>query len=299
MGALALLWGSNFLWTKIALSGFSPVQIGLIRTALGATVLFVLLRSMGQRLPRARKPWAQMMFISAFGAAIPFTLFAIAGQTVDTGVAGVLNATTPLWALLLGLVLGTEARSNIVRLTGLALGFAGVLLIFAPWQAADIASWGALACLIAAASYAVAFTYAGRHLSSSGLSTQQLSVMQLVGAAGLMTLALPTGGLQPIEAHWGAFIAITILGVFGTGVAAILNYRVIADEGATTAASVGYLLPVVSVLLGAAFLGEQLNLRVVGGMLVVLLGVALTRHRPAVETPSTVSPNEIRDLVKR
>ena len=115
---------------------------------------------------------------------------------------------------------------------------------------------------------------------------------------GLLVLALPFGGLQPVHLHWVGVVAVMILGVFGTGVAFILNYRVIADEGATTATTVGYLLPVVSVLLGAIFLGEQLNARVVVGMLVVLLGVALTRRKP-VAAGQTISPNETRDLVKR
>ncbi|GLZ30423.1 multidrug transporter [Lentzea sp. NBRC 105346] len=299
MGVLALLWGSSFLWIKIALSGFSPVQISLIRTVLGAGVLLALLGSLRQSLPTSWTTWKHMLVVAFFGCAVPFTLFAVGGKTVDSGVSGVLNATTPLFALLIGLAIGLEKWSNVVRLTGLVLGFAGVLLIFAPWQKAGLASWGAVACLVAAASYAIAYTYVGRYMSKSGLTTQQLSAMQLVAGAGLLTVALPAGGFDPIRPHWQAFVAVAILGVFGTGIAFILNYRVIADEGATTATSVGYLLPVVSVLLGAAFLHEQLNLRVVAGMLVVLLGVALTRRRPVVAAAPDVSPNEIRDLVKR
>jgi drug/metabolite transporter (DMT)-like permease len=114
----------------------------------------------------------------------------------------------------------------------------------------------------------------------------------------MLLLATPFGGLQPLHLHWVGIVAVVILGVFGTGMAFILNYRVIADEGATTATTVGYLLPVVSVLLGAIFLGEQLNARIVIGMLVVLVGIALTRKKP-VAAGQTVSPNETRDLVKR
>ncbi|TWP45199.1 EamA family transporter [Lentzea tibetensis] len=299
MGVLALLWGSSFLWIKIALTSFSPVQISLIRTVLGAVVLLVLLRTMRQSLPRQAATWRHMIFVATFGCAIPFTLFAVGGQTVDSGVSGVLNATTPLWAVFIGLTLGSEKWSNPVRLIGLVLGFAGVLLIFAPWEKSGLASWGAVWCLVAAASYAIAYTYVGRYMDKTGLSTQQLSAMQLVSGAGLITLALPAGGFQPITPHWSGFVAVAILGIFGTGVAFILNYRVIADEGATTATTVGYLLPVVSVLLGAAFLGEQLNLRVVAGMLVVLLGVAMTRRQTAQSKADAVSPNEMHDLVKR
>lgn len=299
MGVLALLWGSSFLWIKLALGSLTPVQVSLVRTFLGAAVLFVVLALAKMSLPRDRRIWGHMVFVATFGSAIPFTLFAIGGQTVDSGVSGVLNSTTPLFALAIGLALGTEKISNLVRLLGLGLGFAGVLLIFAPWQQANsIASWGAVLCLTGAASYAIGYTYAGRKLVNTGATSTQLAAMQLTTAMGLLVLAVPFGGLEPVHLHWVGIIAVTILGVFGTGAAFILNYRVIADEGATTATTVGYLLPVVSVLLGAIFLGEQLNARVVVGMLVVLVGVALTRRQP-VSAGQTVSPIETRDLVKR
>ena len=296
---LALLWGSSFLWMKLALGSLAPLQISLVRTFFGAVVLFVVLATARMTLPRERGIWAHMLFVAFFGSAVPFTLFAFGGQTVDSGVSGVLNSTTPLFALAIGLVLGSERISNLVRVLGLALGFGGVLLIFAPWQSADsIASWGAVLCLIGAASYAVGYSYAGRFLVGTGATSTQLAAMQLTTAMGMLLLALPFGGLQPLHLHWVGIVAVTVLGVLGTGVAFILNYRVIADEGATTATTVGYLLPVVSVLLGAIFLGEQLNARVVIGMLVVLVGVALTR-RKSVSTGRTISPNETRDLVKR
>jgi drug/metabolite transporter (DMT)-like permease len=281
MGVLALLWGSSFLWIKIALTGLSPVQITLVRTVLGASVLVVILCSRRQRLPRDRRVWGHLAIAALFGNVIPFVLFGVGEKTVDSGVAGVLNATTPLWTLAIGLLLGLERQKNSARLTGLLLGFAGTLLIFAPWQAAGLASWGALACLAAAASYAVSYTYIGRFLSGRGLSSLQLSSAQLVTASGLSVLVVPFGGLQPPHLNGGALVAVAILGVFGTGAAFVINYRLIADEGPTNATTVGYLLPVVSVLLGAAFLSEAFNLRVVLGMVVVLGGVALTRRQPA------------------
>ena len=166
-----------------------------------------------------------------------------------------------------------------MRLTGLALGFGGTLLIFAPWEAGDIASWGALAILGAAASYAVSYTYIGRKLAGRGTAPLPLSAAQLLAATGITALAVPVDGLEPVQLHVSAVVAVMILGVFGTGFAFALNYRLIADEGATQAATVGYLLPVVSVLLGALVLDEVLNPRVIAGMVVVLAGVALTRVR--------------------
>lgn len=280
MGLLALMWGSSFLWIKLALAAFTPVQITVARCVLGAVVVVAICYSAGHRLPRTPKVWGHLAIAAFFGNALPFALFGIGEQTVDSGVAGVLNATTPLWALLLGVLLGTDRALRPVRLGGLLLGFGGTLLIFAPWERAGLAGWGSLAILAAAASYAVSYVHIGRNLTGRGVPPQALSAAQLLSAVWLSSLALPLDGQAPGGMSAMALISVGVLGVFGTGFAFALNYRLIADEGPTNATVVGYLLPVVSVLLGAAFLGEALNPRVVLGMVVVLVGVAMTRVGP-------------------
>jgi drug/metabolite transporter (DMT)-like permease len=278
--SLALIWGSSFLWIKLALGGLSPVQVALVRLVLGAAVIIGLAILTGTKLPRDRAIWSRMVVPALFGNAIPYILFALGERSVDSGVAGVLNATTPLWALLITLVIGTERRLGAVRLIGLLVGFAGTLVIFAPWHAAGLASWGTLACLLAAMSYAIGFAYIGKHLAGK-LSPIAISASQMSGGAMLVAVALPfTGGLDTVRFGVAPLVAVAILGVFGTGVALVLNNRLIIDEGVTTATSVGYLLPVVSVLLGVVFLHEPLNLRIVAGMVIVLVGVALSRRRP-------------------
>lgn len=278
MGVLALLWGSGFLWIKLALEGLTPIQITVIRCALGAGTLLVISHFARQRLPRDRKVWGHVVVAAFFCNALPFALFAIGEQTVDSGVAGVLNATTPLWSLLIGVAIGTERGLHPLRLGGLLLGFAGTLLIFAPWEQHGLMSWGAVALLGAAASYAIAFAYMGRKLVGKG-GPMAMSAAQLMAAMGLSALALPVGGSIEAGSATGLMplIAVIILGIFGTGFTFALNYRLIADEGPTSAATVGYLLPVVSVALGAIVLHEDLTLRVIMGMAVVLAGVGLTR----------------------
>ncbi|GKQ33654.1 DMT family transporter [Streptomyces sp. A012304] len=275
MAALALLWGSGFLLIKLALThGLSPTQITIARCALGTAVLLLLARRAGQRLPRDRATWTRLAVAALFCNALPFALFSVGEQTVDSGVAGVLNATTPLWSLLIGVLLGTERALRPVRLTGLILGFAGTLLIFAPWQRSGLLTWGALALLAAAASYAVAFAYMARTLTGRD-APLAMSAAQLLAATAWTTLALPTAG--PLDPDLTALLAVAALGTLGTGVTFYLNYRLIADEGPTTAATVGYLLPVVSVALGAVFLDEGVGGRVLTGMAVILAGVAMTR----------------------
>ncbi|HYS41421.1 MAG TPA: EamA family transporter [Pseudonocardiaceae bacterium] len=294
--SLALIWGSSFLWIKMALGGLSPIQMALIRLVLGAAVIIGLAVFTRTKLPRDRKIWFRMVVPALFGSAVPYTLFGLGERSVDSGVAGVLNATTPLWALLIMLIIGTERHLGAVRLIGLLLGFAGTLVIFAPWHAAGLASWGALACLVAATSYAISSAYIGKNLVGK-LSPIAMSASQMGGGAVLVAVALPfTGGLDTVRLGVGPLVAVSMLGIFGTGLALVLNNRLIIDEGVTTATSVGYLLPVVSVLLGVFFLHEQLNVRIVAGMVVVLVGVALSRRRAVAPV---VAQTSLRSVAQR
>lgn len=148
LALLALLWGSGFLWIKLALRGFSPVQIVLIRLALGALVLAPIALARGMRIPTGLVTWVHLFVAALVANAIPYTLFGIGERTVDSNVAGVINATTPLWTVLVAFLAGADRKVTPRRGAGLALGFAGTLLIFTPWESAsEIASWGGLAIL--------------------------------------------------------------------------------------------------------------------------------------------------------
>ncbi|MET8352473.1 DMT family transporter [Micromonospora sp. NPDC005206] len=287
VGVLALLWGSTFLWIELALDALTPVQVTLSRCVLGSAALLVVCLGSGRRLPRSGAVWVHIVVAAFFCNALPFAMFSIGQQTIDSGVAGVLNATTPLWSVLIGIVIGSERGLRPLRLGGLLLGFAGVVLIFGPWQTTGPVGWGALAIVVAAASYAVGFTYMGRNLVGRGIPTISLSAAQLVAATGLTALTLPAGGLTLIEIDPKTLVAVVILGVVATGITFHLTYRIISAEGATNAATVGYLLPVVSVALGAIVLDEGLSLRIVIGMVVVLVGVGLVRRgKPTPPTPA-------------
>jgi drug/metabolite transporter (DMT)-like permease len=169
---------------------------------------------------------------------------------------------------------------------GLALGFVGTVLIFTPWEStSEIASWGGLAILAASASYGISYVYMGRFLTNRGIPPIMLSASQLAAGTMLMVLALPLGGLT--APHWrlDAVISLLILGTLGTGVAYVLNYRLISDDGPTLASTTTYLLPVVAVVLGALVVAEPVTVPMVLGMLLVLGGVALTqRYAPRVIT---------------
>jgi drug/metabolite transporter (DMT)-like permease len=158
------------------------------------------------------------------------------------------------------------------------LGFGGALLILSPWQADAAPLPGVLACLAAAASYGLSYVYMGRHLTGRGLPPLVLSASQLTAASGLLLLAVPFGGLQEPTWRPDAVTALLALGFIGTGVAYVINYRIISDDGPVLASTVTYLLPAVAVILGALVLAEPISAQPGAGVAIVLTGVALTRR---------------------
>jgi drug/metabolite transporter (DMT)-like permease len=292
LALLALIWGSGFLWIKLSLRGFTPVQIALVRLLLGVAVLGPVALARRMPFPAGYGIWGHLVVAALLANAIPYTLFGVGEQTIGSNIAGVLNATTPLWTVLVAVMAGTDRTISVGRGTGIACGFAGTVLIFAPWESAgDVASWGGLACLAASASYGVSYVYMGRHLAGRGISPIMLSTCQLAAGAALLTVALPFGGLA--MPAWGMVpvSSLVILGTIGTGVAYVLNYRLIADLGSTAASTTTYLLPVVAVLLGALALDEPVTLPMVAGTVLVLAGIALVQHQVSLpRTPFTRAP---------
>ncbi|MFZ0122108.1 MAG: DMT family transporter [Pseudonocardiaceae bacterium] len=276
LGLLAVLWGSSFLWIKIGLRGFTPMQLVFLRLLFAAGLLLLICRIRRLRLPREPVVWLHFAVAATVGNVAPFFLFGVGERTVDSGLAAILNATTPLWTVTVALLAGTERAMSSTRAAGLLLGFAGTLVIFAPWRSGGSLG-GAAACLTASALYGVTFVYVGRFPTGRDLAPTVLSTGQLTAATVLSALALPIGWHAP-QLRPDAIGSVAVLGLLGTGVAYILNYRLITDDGPTVASTVTYLIPVVAVVFGYAVLGESLSLRVLAGMAVVLVGVGLVRR---------------------
>lgn len=278
------------MWIKVGLRGFTPMQLAFLRLLLAAGVLLLICRLSNFRMPREPVVWLHFAVTATVGNVVPFFLFGVGELSIDSGLAAILNATTPLWTVTVALLAGIERRMTVVRVAGVLLGFAGALVIFAPWHSGGSVG-GAAACLIASSLYGVLFVYAGRYLTGRGLVPTVLSAGQLTVATVLSGLALPIGWHTP-HVRADALVSIAVLGVLGTGIAYILNYRLIIDDGPTVASTVTYLIPVVAVLFGVALLGESLSLRVLVGMVVVLTGVGLARHAalPPVPVAAPVKP---------
>jgi drug/metabolite transporter (DMT)-like permease len=180
---------------------------------------------------------------------------------------------------------------------GLIVGFAGAVLIFSPWRmTSGLTSAGGLECLAASVSYAVSYIYMDRFLARRGLSAIVLSACQLAAAAVMLAVALAVAGAPAPHITAESVTAIAILGIIGTGLAYVLNYQIITIEGATVASTVTYLLPVIAIVLGVLVLNESVTVTVLGGIALVLAGVALTRYRTKQRTSDDQDGQLIRKL---
>ena len=185
---------SRFLLIKISLRSFTPVEPTFARLALGALILVAVLLTRRLALPHGRTLWLHLTAAALLGNAIPYTLFGVAEQTVDSNLAGAINATTPLWTLLFAMASGRTRRLSAVQLLGVVVGFAGALLILAPWRSDSAPLPGVMACLAASASYGLNYVYMARYLTGRNPPPLVLSAGQLIVASGLLALALPFGG---------------------------------------------------------------------------------------------------------
>jgi drug/metabolite transporter (DMT)-like permease len=282
LALLAVIWGSSFLWIKLALRGLSPAEVTFGRLALGAVVLFAIAAGRRQAPPRSPVIWAHITVAAVFGNALPYLLLALGEQRVSSSTAGILNATTPLWTVLVALATRHERSLPLSRACGLAVGFGGALLVFAPWQdRAGLVSVGGLECLGAAACYGVSFVYMDKFIARRGISPVPLAACQLACASVILGLALGVTGAPAPRLSATVVVSMLILGMLGTGIAYVLNYQIIISDGATVASTVTYLLPVVAIILGALVLNETITALVLTGIALILAGVALTRPRAA------------------
>jgi drug/metabolite transporter (DMT)-like permease len=278
---LALIWGSAFLWIKLADRGFSPVEVTLARLAAGAAVLFAVMLARRDRVPRSPRLWASIVIAALFANAAPYLLFALAEQTVSSSTAGVINATTPLWTAILALAVRHQESLTRWQGAGLVIGFAGGVLIFSPWRTtSELFSAGGLESLAASVSYAVSYIYMDRFLARRGVGAIVLSACQLAAAAVMLAVALGVSGAPAPRPTAESVAALAVLGIVGTGFAYVLNYQIITSDGATVASTVTYLLPVIAIALGVIVLSEEVTAMTLGGIALVLAGVALTRRRP-------------------
>ncbi|WP_328483173.1 DMT family transporter [Streptomyces sp. NBC_00377] len=279
-GALSLIWGFSFLLIKVGTEGYAPLQVTLGRLAFGTAMLAVAMTVKRERLPRGARTWAHLTVAAFLLNALPFSLFAYAELTIPSTLAGICNATSPLWGMALSLVALSEDRPTRVRVAGLGLGFAGVLTVLGAWQGFHgLDARGTALALLASLSYPVGWIYLRRTLANTGSSALSMTGGQLLLAT--LQLAVVTPVFTDVPHHFPLvpLLATAALGALGTGLALLIQYGLVAEVGPTTAQMVTYFIPVIATAAGVAILGEPLSWSTPVGAAIVLAGAALTQAR--------------------
>ncbi|MFD0065900.1 MULTISPECIES: DMT family transporter [unclassified Streptomyces] len=279
-GTLSLIWGFSFLLIKVGTDGYAPFQVTLGRLAFGTAVLAVAMAVKRERLPRGLRTWGHIAVAALLLNSLPFSLFAFSEQTIPSTLAGICNATSPLWGMALSLVALSEDRPTRRRVAGLGIGFLGVLTVLGVWQGfhgLDLA--GTAMALLASLSYPVGWIYLRRTLAGTGHSNLSLSGAQLLMATVQLAVVTPVFTTLPAHLPVVPLLAIVALGALGTGLAFLIQYGLVAEVGPTTAQMVTYFIPVIATAAGVALLGESLTWSTPIGAVIVLAGAALTQSR--------------------
>lgn len=282
---LGLIWGSSFLWIKIGVGEISPYML----VALRVTVAFVALALVSARkrtvLPDVRRTWWIFAGLGLFNLAVPFVLISIAEQSLSSGLAAILNATVPLFTLVIAPFFIPEERMTLPRLGGLLVGFAGVVVLMSDDLRAGV-NWdnlkGQMLMLMATFSYGAASVFA--RLKTRGFPVEVQAGGQAFFASLAMLAVLPfTEDALTFPRLPMTWLAILWLGILGTCVATLMYYYLLHAVGPTRATLVTYLFPLVGVVLGTVFLRERLQIwHVLGGMMILSGIVMVNRYKTPV-----------------
>lgn len=277
---LALIWGNSFFFVMVGLESLTPGGVVFTRLLLGMVTMLIVSLLTRSALP-GRQYW-KPLFIAAFPmTAGGWILFAFSEQYISSALAGIINGATPLTTLVAILVAFPEEKPTRQRIIGLALGFVGVLVVVGVWQGLGASTWiGIAACIVAVIGYGISYPYTRRHLATGRAD----ALPPLTLATGLMIM----GTLQSIPfvvvmgyAHAPITVPVAgsmlALGVLGSGIAYILNFRVISRSDATTASTVTFVITIVAVISGAVFLGEHITWNQPVGALVVIVGASIAQ----------------------
>jgi drug/metabolite transporter (DMT)-like permease len=273
LGAIALMWGSSFVFIEIGLEVLRPTVVALIRIALGAAALAVFPRA---RRAVAREDWPRIALLSVVWMSLPLLLFPIAQQWIDSSLAGMINGAMPLFAALFYSFLLRHPPGRL-QIVGLFVGFLGVVTILVPEAGGASASLvGAGLVLLATACYGLAANQAVPLQQRYG-SLPVILRTQLVALATVLPFGL--AGLPGSRFTWPAAASMLALSVLGTGLAFVMMAALVGRAGAARGAVAIYFIPVVATIEGALFLNESVSPVAIAGVALVLLGAWLTSRR--------------------
>jgi drug/metabolite transporter (DMT)-like permease len=278
---LSILWGGSFFFNAVALRDLPPLTVVIARVAIAAAVLWLLIALSGQRLAVRPGLWLAFFAMGALNNVIPFTLI-VWGQTrIGSGLASILNATTPLFTVILAHCLTRDEPMTPARVIGVVCGLLGVAVMIGTraFEQFGLEVIAQLAVVGAAISYAFAGIFGRRFKQTPPLITAagQLSASALMMLPVVMFVDRPWDLTTPGPQTWGAVFG---LAVFSSALAYVIYFRILARAGATNLLLVTFLIPVSALLLGISVLGEVLEARQVTGMILIALGLAAIDGRP-------------------
>lgn len=274
---LAVIWGGAFMFIGVAVRHVDPLTYVWLRLTIAAGAMFLFLKIKGERLGLPRQVWGAILLLALLNNALPFTLFGWGQTHIASGLASILNATTPIWGVLVAHFLTQDERMTPRKIAGVLLGFAGVATMIGPILLTNIGTdaLAQLACIAAALCYAVAAVWARRFrrlgISPMSVTTGQLTAGALMMLPMAMLVDQPwTQPLPPLTA-WGAIVALALL---CTAFGYVLYFRLIDTAGATNALLVTLLVPPFAILFGTLFLNEVLAPHDFIGLGLIALGLA-------------------------
>jgi drug/metabolite transporter (DMT)-like permease len=277
---LGAIWSSSFMWIKIAVQEIGPITLVAFRVLLGLLFGVAVIHIQRIPWPRTLKEWTPLLLLGIANIAIPFFLISWGEQSIDSSVASILNATTPLFTILIAHYLLRDDKMTAPKVLGLLIGFAGVVVLMSKDIGASLGSvLGQLAIVLASAFYAGGAVYARKTtqdmpgiLRSAGPLLPATLVMWLATFLIESPLKIPQLGIT--------WIALLFLGVLGSGLAFVLSYYLIHEIGPTRTSMVTYLFPLGGVLLGVLFLGEALSWQLVVGAVLIVLSLIMANMQP-------------------
>lgn len=286
---LALIWGSSFLWIKIAVQEIGPVTLVAYRLLFGVVGLIAIVAIKRPPLPRERATWWTLLVLGFTNTAVPFVLISWGETRIDSGVAAILNGTVPLFTLLIAHFLLNDERMTWTRFMGLLAGFGGVVALMsrdvgpAGFEQGVV---GQLAVLGAAICYAGSSVFARRNLGSVAPMFQALTIVLVADTALWLSVPIVESPVI-VPRNPLTWLALAWLGLLGSCVAYLIYFGLIQRAGPTRTVMVTYVMPIVGVLLGVTFLNEPLDWRLGLGTLLVASGVWAVNRRTHHSAPAS------------
>ena len=276
---LSIFWGGSFFFVEIALRSFQPFTVVFLRVTIAAVILLGVVYLRGQRMPSTISTWGAYLVMGALNNAIPFSLIVRRQTHIDSGVASILNATTPIFTVLLAHMLTSDEHLTLRKICGVLIGFLGVYIMMAP-DLKDGFSWhglGQIAIPGATVSYSFAGIYGKRFKDISPVVNS--AGMLLCSSVMMFPLFIITTPLRMLNPSLDAMAAVVGIAIISTAMAYLLYFRILASAGATNVLLVTFLVPISALLLGVGVLDEVIHIWEYAGIVCIFLGLAIIDGR--------------------